>query len=92
MVGFGVGVGDILVLSQLCWKVYKKCKDSGSNFAELSTQVSSLYTVIKETEELAAQQSLEKEQQARLSTCCQGCEVVVKDLDKLLTKYESLGT
>ncbi|MCJ1455007.1 hypothetical protein MMC28_005361 [Mycoblastus sanguinarius] len=89
---FGFGVGDFIAVGGLCWKVYKKCKDSSGNYAELSGEVSALYTVIKETEELLSQQGLTQEQQAKLDTCRQGCEAVLKNLDGLLIKYESLGT
>lgn len=86
------GVGDIFSVGQLCWKVYKKCKDSAGNYAELSSEVGALHNVIKETEELLSQQGLTKDQGVKLATCRQGCEDVLKDLDRLLIKYQSLGT
>ena len=89
---FGVGVGDVIAVGTVCWKTYKKCKESTGKYAELSSEVSNLYTVIKETEELLAQQGLTQEQGTRLATCRQNCEAVLKDLDVLLVKYESLGT
>ena len=89
---FGYAVGDFLAVGQLCWKVYKKCKDSPGNYAELSSEVGALHNVMKETEEMLSQQGLTKEQQVKLTTCRQGCEDVLKDLDGLLVKYESLGT
>lgn len=89
---FGFGVGDFLAVGQLCWKVYKKCKDSSGNYAELSTEVGALHNVIKETEELLSQQGLTSEQGGKLTTCRQGCDDVLRDLDELLNKYESLGT
>lgn len=89
---FGFSVGDFLAVGQLCWKVYKKCKDSPGNYTELSSEVGALHNVIKETEELLSQQGLTTGQTVKLTTCRQGCEDVLKDLDKLLVKYESLGT
>ena len=89
---FGFGVGDFLAVGQLCWKVYKKCKDSPGNYKELSSEVGALHNVMKETEELLSQQGLTPEQGVKLKTCQQGCEEVLKDLDGLLAKYESLGT
>ena len=89
---FGFAVGDFLAVGNLCWKVYKKCKDAPGNYAELSGEVSYLYTVIKETEEMLSQQSLTAKQQAGLATCRQGCEDVLQNLNNLLIKYESLGT
>ncbi len=89
---FGFAVGDFLAVGQLCWTVYKKCKDSPGNYAELSSEVGALHNVIKETEELLSQQDLTTEQKVKLTTCRQGCEDVLEDLDGLLAKYESLGT
>ena len=89
---FGYSVGDFLAVGQLCWKIYKKCKDSPENYAELASEVGALHNVVKETEELLSQQALTSRQENKLLTCRQGCESVLKDLDGLLDKYESLGT
>ncbi len=89
---FGFGVGDFLAVGQLCWKVYKKCKDSTSNYVELSTEVGTLHNVLKETEEILSQQELTQEQRVKLVSHQQGCKEVLRDLDRLLVKYESMGT
>ena len=89
---FGFGVGDFLAVGQLCWKVYKSCKDSSGSYEELSSEVGALHNVIRETEELLSQQGLTTKQGVKLTTSRQGCEDVLKDLDGLLVKYESLGT
>ena len=89
---FGFGVGDFFVVGGLCWEIYKKCKDSSANYTQLSGEVRALYTALKETEEVIQQEDLTLQQQNKLCTCRQGCEAVLQDLDKLLIKYESLGT
>ena len=89
---FGFGVGDFLAVGQLSWKVYKKCKDSSGNYAELSNEVLALHGVVKEVEELVAEQDLTSGQNKSLSIHRQGCEDVLNDLESLLLKYESLGT
>ncbi len=89
---FGYSVGDFLAVGQLCWKVYRKCKDSPGSYTELSSEVDALHNVIKETEELLSEQDLTAEQKVKVVTSRQGCEEVLKDLDGLLVKYESLGT
>ncbi len=88
---FGFSVGDFLAVGQLSWKVYKNCKDSPGNYAELSHEVGALHNVIKETEELFSQQDLTLQQERRLLAYQQGCENVLKNVDRLLIKYESLG-
>ena len=89
---FGFSVGDFLAVGQLGWKVYKKCKDSPGSYEELSREVGALHNVMRETEELFSQQDLTPQQENRLLTCQQGCGDVLKDLDRLLVEYESLGT
>lgn len=89
---FGFSVGDFLAVGQLSWKVYKKCKASSGSYLELSNEVGALHNVMKETEELFSQQDLTPPQENRLLACQQGCGDVLKDLDSLLIKYESLGT
>ena len=89
---FGFGVGDFVTVGQLCWKVYKKCKDSPGNYADLSTEVGNLHNVIKETDELLSQQQLTADEKAKVITCRQGCQDVLEDLNRLLIKYENLGT
>ena len=89
---FGCSVADFLAVGQLCWKVYKKCKDSPGNYLDLAREVGALHNVVKETEELLSQQALTTKEKNKLLTCRQGCESVLKDLNGLLVKYESLGT
>ena len=89
---FGYAIGDFLAVGQLCWKVYKKCKDSPGDYAALSSDVGAMHNVMKETEELLSPQKLTRAQQARLAACWRSCEGVLKDLDGLLVKYQSLGT
>lgn len=74
---FGFAVGDFLAVGQLCWKVYRKCKDAAGNYAELSGEVSALYAIIKENEEILSQQDLTSQQRAGLTECRDGCESVL---------------
>ena len=81
-----------MTLGQLCWTVYKKCKESLENYKELVCEVGALHNVIKETEELLSQQQLSKEQSAKLDMSRHGCQEVLQDLSALLARYDSLGT
>lgn len=89
---FGFGVGDFIAVGELCWKSYKRVKESPGNYKELASEVSGLFAVIEETKELLSQQEITAAQQAKLLPCKDGCEGVLNDLNGLLTKYESLGT
>lgn len=46
---FGYGVGDIIAVSKLAWKVYRSCQDSGDEFKALSGEVLSMHVLLKET-------------------------------------------
>ena len=89
---FGFSVGDFLAVGKLCWSVYKKCKDSKGSYGELTGELSELYAVIKETEELVEEQKFSERQLERLLSCQKSCDDVLKDLDALLIKYQKLGT
>ncbi|KFY26110.1 hypothetical protein V493_04256 [Pseudogymnoascus sp. VKM F-4281 (FW-2241)] len=90
---FGVGVGDIILLGTLTWKLYKNCKESSAEFNRMSGEVASLHVVIKETEEYVAEtQGLSPSRDARLTILIDGCKEVLAELESLLNTYESLGT
>ena len=89
---FGFSVGDFITVGGLCWKLYKKCKDSPGNYKQLTSEVGALHNVMKETEELLSQQNLSVQQKEKLRVATAGCEDVLQDLDELLAKYGSMGT
>ena len=89
---FGFGVGDFLVVGELCWKLYKRCKDSPGNYKELSSEVGSLHNVMQETEELLSRQDLTAREKEKLRLATVGCQDVLKELDELLAKYAKMGT
>lgn len=90
---FGCGVGDLVVLGTLTWKLYKNCKESSTEFKRISSEVASLHVVIKETEEYVQEtQGLGQSRCARLTILIDGCKDVLVELEKLLNSYESLGT
>ena len=89
---FGFSVGDFITVGGLCWKLYKKCKDSPGNYKQLTSEVGALHNVMKETEELLSQQNLSVQQKEKLRVATAGCEDVLQDLDELLVRYGSMGT
>ena len=58
----------------------------------MSVEVGTLHNVIKETEELLSQQEMTAMQKKKLQESRLGCQEVLRDLDALLAKYDSLGT
>ena len=87
----GYSVGDFTAIGAFAWNVYKSCRDAPDSFAELSSEVLSLYAVLKEAEETVFAQPLPLVQQERLKAVGDGCNHVLKDLQHLVMKYRSLG-
>jgi len=94
IMSFGCSVGDIISVSALAWKVFKACKESSEEFKNLLSEVASLHLVLKETEELVAENgsSLRGDQGSQLLHIAGGCHKVLNEVEGLLEKYESLGT
>jgi len=90
---FGIGVSDLITIGTLAWNLYKSCKESSDEFRRISGEVASLHVVLKETEEyLAETRDLSPSRDARLAVLIDGVKDVLKDLEKLLAGYDSLGT
>lgn len=90
---FGVGVGDVILVSSLAWKLYKACKDSSEEFQQVSMDLMSLHAVLRETEDYLQEHSdLPASRVNRLQILCNGCNPVLTELEALFNKYESLGT
>jgi hypothetical protein len=91
---FGVGIGDIVAVSGMAWKLYKNCKESGEDFRRLTTELMSLHAVLAETKDYLDdhKNELEVSRQYRLNILCDGCMTTLCELDSLYRRYESLST
>ena len=89
---FGYGIGDLITVGTLAWTVYKSCKDAPESFRNIAQEVSTLHLVIKEFGETLSDQTLSTTQQTHLKVAGDGCHSTLKDLQKLIEKYERLGT
>ncbi|KAF8243379.1 hypothetical protein K440DRAFT_613179 [Wilcoxina mikolae CBS 423.85] len=91
---FGGSTGDIIILAQQAWTIYKSCKDAAKDFQDISGEVSCLHIVLKETDELVADLGgeLSAERKIHLDSLTAGCRNVLADLDALLQKFNSLGS
>lgn len=65
----------------------------GDDFKRLSNEVASLHVVLKETEDYVHEfTDFDTSRNYRLKILTDGCNDILKDLEKLLNSYESLGT
>ena len=89
---FGYSISDSVNPGLLAWKIYKSCKDAPENFKTISQEVLCLHAVLKEVEETFSNQNLSASKQSRLEIIGDGCRGVLQDLQRILDRYNSLGT
>ena len=94
---FGFAVGDILAVSNFAWTLYRSCKGASEEFQEISREVITLHTGIKELEEDACNPDsllnrVGKSRKSELETLLQSCMTVLRQLQRLVTRYQNLGT
>ncbi len=88
---YGFGISDFTAVGTLAWQVFKAAKNAPDSFQAIHVEVLSLYAVLKEAEETILQSPLRAERQMRIETVVSGCASVLSDLQRLGSKYESLG-
>ena len=94
---FGFAVGDILAVSSFAWTLYRSCKGASSEFEEVSREVITLHTTIKELEEDARNPDslLNREgtgRKSEIESLLRSCMTVLRELQRLVNRYKSLGT
>lgn len=89
---FGFSLGDFVTIPTLAWQVYKSCKDSSDDFKSVADDVVALHIVLREVEEHLKEQPISNPRQAHLAALTRTCHAVLNDLEKLLEKYDSLGS
>lgn len=90
---FGIGIGDIVIVSSLAWKLYKAFKDSGDGFKQVSADLMSLHAVLRETEDYMQEHSdMDTSRQHRLQIIIDGCKPALGELEAIFIRYDNLGT
>ncbi len=91
---FGIGIGDIALVTRSAWRLYKACKESSDEFSRLSGDLMSLHAVLCETQDFMCEnsQNIDVSRRYRLSMLCDSCRSVLDELDVIVTRYESLST
>ena len=89
---FGFSASDIIALPQLVWMVYKACRDSATDFAQLAGEVQSMHAVLDELEIRQRERPLSEGNKVRLAAIQEGCRGVLRTVEAELLKCKSLGT
>ncbi|KAJ7474441.1 hypothetical protein B0H11DRAFT_2035434 [Mycena galericulata] len=91
---FGVGVGDIIKVTKMTWRLYQICKESSDDFRRMSTELLSLHALLSETMDYLEEhgEELAPLRRYRLTTLLDGCSNSLQDLEALYSRYESLST
>ncbi|KAJ7052578.1 hypothetical protein C8F01DRAFT_1170478, partial [Mycena amicta] len=94
MSGFGVGMGDIMLVITTAWKLYKCVKDSSEDFRQMTAELMALYAVMNEMNDFINENGddLEPWRRERLQDLIEACLGPLDDLQKLYDRYESLDT
>ncbi|KAM0329261.1 hypothetical protein ACHAQA_004565 [Verticillium albo-atrum] len=88
---FGLGLGDVVLVSGLAWKLYKACKDSSDDFKQTSTDLMSLHAVLRETEDYLQEHSdLDTSRINRLQMLCDACKPILEELEALITNSSTM--
>ena len=88
---FGYGVGDVMAISRLAFKVYTACKDAPDEYGNISDEVKSLHIVIDGAAQHFKSTTLSDDKRQKGQEVLRGCQNLLEDLDSLIGKYNSLA-
>jgi hypothetical protein len=91
---FGIGVGDIIVLTKFATETYRACKHSTDEFRSISAEVNSLRVVFEDIADIIEQDrsALTQRRAERLADLVKNSDSVLQDLQTELKHYSSLST
>ena len=89
---FGYGVGDIIAVSRLAFKVYTACKDAPEDYRNISDEVKSLHIIINKAAQHFESTTLSNSCRQEGQEVLRGCQNVLEDLDSLIGKYNGLAS
>ena len=88
---FGCGVGDVMAISRLAFKVYTGCKNAPGEYGNISDEVKSLHIVIDSAAQHFKSTTLSDSKRQKGQEVMRGCQNLLEDLDSLIGKYNSLA-
>ncbi|KAI4911435.1 uncharacterized protein J4E92_010248 [Alternaria infectoria] len=96
MASFGFSIGDIILISNYAYSVYKSCQNAGDNFREITSDVASLRTLLIALDDecknpLSSFQQLPLAQKGELAARLQDCKADLRSVKKILHDFRSLN-
>ena len=85
----GWGVGDIITISGLAYKVYTAYKDAPDNYRHISDEVEALQTLVDKVAEYFQSTTISSSDHDNGQKILKGCQSVLEDLNTLIEKYKS---
>ena len=94
---FGASPSDIIIVVTFCKALYRKCRDAGGEYDEISREVRGLHTVLRHLKyEVEAPESpLNKDRSIwgrQLAPIIGDCDFTLRNLDELIVKYGRLSS
>ena len=88
---FGIGLGDVMAISSLAFKVYTACKDAPDDYRDISGEVKSLHIVINNAAQCFESTTFSANDQQMGKEILRSCQKLLEDLDSFIGKYNSLA-
>jgi hypothetical protein len=93
---FGASPSDIIIVVTFCKALYRKCRDAGGEYDEISREVRGLHTVLRHLKyEVEAPESpLNRDRSIwgrQLAPIIGDCDFTLRNLDELIVKYGRLA-
>ncbi|KAH8906659.1 hypothetical protein BR93DRAFT_627398 [Coniochaeta sp. PMI_546] len=91
---FGIGLGDIILLTKFATEVCRACKHSADEFKTISAEVNNLRVVFEDIADIIEQDrsALTQRRSERLADLIANSQSVLQDLQSELKHYASLNT
>lgn len=95
------GVTDILAVTKLAWDLYHKCylvaREAPDDFRHLVNELASLQSVLRTVRDdinsdISFMDNLGENRKETLERCLSGCFETLRRLQKLVIKYQELGS
>jgi hypothetical protein len=86
------GISHFTAIGHVAWKLFCNCKSAPESFDNIHKDLLSFHALVKEAQETVFAKPIPSERGARLKIVGDECCQILDDLDKIVEKYESLGT